>query len=95
MVRMMCAENEKVQATLKIRFLEAVRRGELGTAGEQGVVVTLDDFRDFFPDITSGYVESFLPAATLEPGRTQMTPSKFIFRSQRGVYRVHPDVLNV
>ncbi len=89
---MMCAEDEKAQATLKIRFLTAVCKGELGSVTDEGVVITLDEFRDFFPDITSGYVESFLPAATLEPGRTQMTPSKFIFRSQRGVYRVHPDV---
>ncbi len=89
---MMCAENERVQATLKIRFLTAVCKGELGSVTDQGVVITLDEFRAFFSDITSGYVESFLPAATLEPGRTQMTPSKFIFRSQRGVYRVHPDV---
>ncbi|HED35050.1 MAG TPA: hypothetical protein ENJ08_12700 [Gammaproteobacteria bacterium] len=89
---MMCAEDEKVQATLKIRFLTAVCKGELGSVTDEGVVVTLDEFRVFFSDITSDYVNSFLPAATLEPGRTQMTPSRFIFRLRLGVYLVHPDV---
>jgi len=93
---MMCSGNGKAKQTLKVRFLAAVREGELGTAVDgQGVVVTLNEFRAFFSDITSDYVNSFLPAATLEPGCTQMTPTKFVFRSQRGVYRVHPDVFEL
>ncbi len=78
--------------TLKVRFLAAVRGGELGSVNERGVMVTLEEFRDFFSDITSDYVSSFLPAATLEPGRLQMTRTKFVFRSQAGVYLVHDDV---
>ena len=91
---MMCAEDEKVQATLKIRFLTAVCKGELGSVTDEGIVITIKEFKAFFSDITSNYVDSFLPAATLEPGSTQMTPMKFVFRSQRSVYRVHPDALN-
>jgi len=89
------SRNDNGKLTLKVRFLEAVRLGKLGTAGEYGVVVTLKDFKVFFSDITSDYVNSFLPAATLEPGRTQMTPAKFVFRSRAGVYRVHPDVFEL
>ncbi len=80
--------------TLKVRFLAAVREGELGSVNERGVVVTLKEFRDFFSDITSNYVNSFLPAATLEPGRLQMTRTKFVFRLRPGGYLVHSDVLD-
>ncbi len=79
--------------TLKIRFLEAVRKGKLGRPSELGVVVSLKEFRVFFSDITSDYVNSFLPAATLELGRSQVTHTKFVFRLRLGVYLVHSDVL--
>jgi len=90
---MMCSGQGGDKPALKIRFLEAVRKGKLGRPNELGVVVTRKEFRAFFSDITSDYVNSFLPAATLEPGRSQMTGTKFVFRLQLGVYLVHPDVL--
>jgi len=86
------SENRMGRPSLKTRFLEAVRGGKLGGASELGVVVTIKEFRAFFPDITSDYVNSFLPAATLEPGRTRMTQTKFVFRLRLGVYLVHADV---
>ncbi len=89
---MSCSGNKNAGPTLKIRFLEAVREGKLGSVDERGVVVTLKEFRDFFSDISSDYVNSFLPAATLEPGRLQVTRTKFVFRLHLGVYLVHADV---
>jgi len=60
-----------------------------------GYIKKLDEFRAFFSDITSGYVNSFLLAATLEPERTQMTLVKFVFRLRIGVYLVYPDVFKL
>jgi len=57
------------QKPLKQRFLEAVSRGELGVSEAQGTVVTLKEFKAYFNDITTGYINSFLPASTLEVGR--------------------------
>jgi len=48
---MSCSGNAK--SILKVRFLAAVRQGELGTVNELGVVVGLKEFRAFFSDVTS------------------------------------------
>ncbi len=80
------------KSTLRQRFLKAVRSGQLGTRGGRGIVVTLKEFKIFFPDITSDYISSFLPAATLEVGRLQMTHTKYVIRKALGVYLVHSDV---
>ncbi|HED34299.1 MAG TPA: hypothetical protein ENJ08_08825 [Gammaproteobacteria bacterium] len=91
---MTCSAHESDKPALKVPFLTAVHRGELGTIFDGlGVVITLKAFRAFFSDIRSDYVSSFLPTATLEPSQLQMTPMKFIFRLRPGVYLVHPDVL--
>ncbi|VAW63941.1 hypothetical protein MNBD_GAMMA09-1162 [hydrothermal vent metagenome] len=80
-------------ATLKQRFLAAVMRGELGSLEPQGYIVTLRDFKAYFSDITTQYADSFLPAATIEPGQTTMSHTRFVFRLSRGVYLLHPDVM--
>lgn len=79
--------------TLKQRFLEAVKEGELGTLDDSGVMVTFKEFKSHFPDIKSQYIMSFLPAATIEPGQLSMSHTKFVFRIRKGVYRVHEDAL--
>ncbi len=58
------------------------------------MVVRLEEFKVFFSDITSDYVSSFLPAAALEPGWSQMMYTKFVVRLRPGVYLVHPDVFD-
>jgi hypothetical protein len=78
---------------LKQRFMEAIISGDLGTRDGRGVVFTLREFKDYFSDIETDYINSFLPAATLEPGRVTMTHTKFLFRLRKGVYMVHPDTL--
>ena len=78
---------------LKDRFIEAVINGELGSVEDQGIVFTLKEFKSVFDDIKTDYINSFLPAATIEPGREIMTNTKYLFRISKGVYRVHPDVL--
>jgi len=80
---------------LKDRFIEAVINGELGSVEDQGVVFTLKEFKEIFSDIKTDYINSFLPAATIEPGRENMTSTKYLFRVRKGVYRVHPDLLNL
>ncbi len=78
---------------LKQRFIEAIKKGELGHVGESGVTVTLKEFKAYFSDIKTQYSQSFLPAATIEPGQLSMSHTRFVFRIRKGVYRVHSDAL--
>lgn len=82
-----------MQATLKERFLDAVIDGMLGDWDGQGVIVELKAFKRYFSDINSDYINSFLPAATIEPGRYQANHTKYLFRTRKGVYRIHPEVI--
>jgi len=84
---------ENQQRQLKDRFLDAVKNGELGTIDDQGILLTLQEFRDYFSDIKTQYITSFLPAATIEPGQHTMTRTKFVFRISKGIYRLHQDAL--
>ena len=79
---------------LKERFLEAIQEGQLGHVEDRGVIVTLQEFKSYFTDVQSQYNMSFLPAATIEPGRVTMSHTKFVFRISKGVYLVHEDALN-
>jgi len=80
--------------TLKIRFLEAVSSGDLGEFDDSGVIVTLKQFKSYFKDVKSDYVNSFLPAAVIEAGQHSPSHTKFLFRVRKGVYRVHPDAMD-
>lgn len=80
--------------TLKIRFLEAVSSGELGEVDDSGVIVSLKQFKSYFEDVKSDYVNSFLPAAVIEAGQKSATHTKFLFRVRKGVYRVHDDAMD-
>jgi len=79
---------------LKERFIEAVINGKLDPVEDQGVVFTLKEFKSVFHDIKTDYINSFLPAATIELGRESMTSTKYLFRVSKGGYRVHPDLLD-
>ena len=79
---------------LKERFLIAVVNGEIGRVENSGVIVSLKEFKAHFNDITSDYINSFLPAATIEPGQRSVTNTKYVFRVKKGVYLVHPEVLD-
>lgn len=79
--------------TLKNRFLEAVSSGELGEVDDFGVVVSLKEFKSYFKDVKTDYINSFLPAAVIETGQYSTTHTKYLFRVRKGVYRVHPDAL--
>jgi len=79
--------------SLKYRFLEAVVNGELGSRENSGIIVTLKAFKTYFSDIKTDYVNSFLPAATIETGQRTITHTKFLYRVKKGVYLVHGDVL--
>lgn len=81
--------------SLKERFLEAVRLGKLGKVTEFGTIVTVLEFKAYFKDINRCYVGSFLPAAAIEKGRYKITATRYVFRVSSGVYRVHPDALNL
>lgn len=80
--------------TLKIRFLDAVSKGNLGEVDDFGVVVSLREFKAYFSDVKSDYINSFLPAAVIETGQYTATHTKYLFRIRKGHYRVHPDALN-
>ena len=70
---------------LKDRFIEAIVCGELGSIEDRGIVFTLKEFKSIFVDIKIDYINYFLPAATIEPGRKTMTCTKFLFRVHKGV----------
>jgi len=78
---------------LKERFLNAIISSELGKQSEFGVIVTLKEFKRHFSDIQSAYVNSFLPAAVIEPGQYNISFTRYIFRIKKGLYRVHPQAI--
>lgn len=78
---------------LKLRFLDAVICGELGTVTDRGATVSLKQFKDYFTDIKTQYVSSFLPAAVIETGQFSITHTRFLFRIKKGVYLIHPDAI--
>ncbi|MFK5948012.1 MAG: hypothetical protein QM500_04470 [Methylococcales bacterium] len=84
---------DKSKQPLKKRFLDAVNCGELGTIDEYGVIVTVREFKNYFKDIKTDYIGSFLPAAAIEKGQTSVSHTKYLFHIRKGIYRVHPDVL--
>lgn len=51
--------------------------------------------KKYFSDIKTEYINSFLPAATLEPGQYSMSHTKYLFRVRKGAYLVHPEALKV
>jgi len=89
------AEATQQTRQLKDRFLEAVIKGELGSVENSGTVVTLKEFKAYFSDIKTDYINSFLPAATLEPGQSSASRTKYLFRVRKGAYLVHADALAV
>jgi len=78
---------------LKERFLNAVVSGQLGHNDDYGVVVELKDFKKYFNDIQTQYINSFLPAATIETGQHSISHTKYLFRIGKGLYRVHPEAI--
>lgn len=80
--------------TLKNDFLQAVIDGELGQKTDFGIEVSLHDFRVYFKHIGSGYLTSFLPASVIENGQKSITRTRFLFRIKKGVYRLHPQVID-
>lgn len=80
--------------TLKQRFIEAIIKGELGYVEGENNIVTLKAFRNYFSDIKTQYVLSFMPAATIEPGWGRYSHTKFLYRLRKGVYQVHPQLIN-
>ena len=85
--------NEQSEFPLKDRFLLTVVNGDIGRVENSGVIVSLKEFKAHFNDITSDYINSFLPAATIEPGQRSVTNTKYVSRVKKGVYLVHPEVL--
>lgn len=80
---------------LKVRFFNAVMSGELGACDKRGITITLKEFVNHFTDIEPGYLNCFLPAATIEKGRTAANYTKYLFRVKRGIYRLHPDAIDI
>lgn len=78
---------------LKTRFLSAVVSGELGRLDENGAIVTMREFKQYFADIKTQYSGSFLPSVTIEIGQHTATRTHYVFRVRKGVYRVHPDAI--
>jgi len=79
---------------LKKQFLDAVNSGRLGVVDDTGTIIKLSDFKSYFQnEIITDYINSFLPAATIETGQCSCSHTKYLFRVRKGVYRVHPEAL--
>ena len=80
---------------LKVRFFKAVLSGKLGVNDSNGITVTRKEFINYFSDITLSYVTIFLPASTIDKGRITASQTKFLIRVKPGVYRLHPEAINI
>ena len=78
---------------LKTRFLSAIINGELGTRTEQGMTVSLKQFKRYFHDINPNYISAFLPATVIETGQHHITATRYTYRIRYGVYLIHPDAI--
>jgi len=83
-----------MKRTLKQQFITAINAGELGILNDYGVLVTQKAFSMYFSDVKTQYIYSFLSAATIDKSRSDTTRTKYLFRVKKGVYRVHPDILD-
>jgi len=82
------------EVTIKDKFLDAVINNDIGKDDGFGVVVTLKEFRKHFKDeITSDYINSFLPAAVMDGNQENPSHTKYLKRAKKGIYRVHPDAI--
>lgn len=81
------------EPTLKDRFIEAIKTGQLGTQKPVGTIITLKQFKQHFSEIQTKYISSFLTAATLESGQHTMSHTKFVFRVAKGAYLVYPGLI--
>jgi len=80
--------------TIKEFFLNAVICGEIGKRDAYGVIVESNEFKMHFKNvIKSDYINTFLPAATIEKGRCHASQTKFLFRIKKATYRIHPDAI--
>ena len=57
------------------------------------LIVSLRKFKANCTDIKSDYINSFLPAVTLEPGQRSVSHTIYLFRVKKRVYLVHPEAL--
>ncbi len=81
--------------TLKEQFLSAVAEGKLGSPDPQGgAIVTLQEFKHYFNNVKPSYSSIFLSGSVIETGQYTPTHTRFVFRIAKGVYKVHPAVLN-
>ena len=76
--------------TLRVRFLDAIIDGDLA----HGLVVTRQEFIQFFSDVNADTTGCFLSNSEIVTG-TPHSPmyTHFTLRVSEGVYRVHPGAL--
>ena len=68
---------------------------KIGRVTDDGIIVTLKEFKAHFSYIKTQYIDSYLPSVTFEAGQHTLTHTRFMFRVRKGVYRVHPELLLV
>jgi len=73
----------------KHRIVNAYIQGELSKE------FCIMDVRRLFPLVAYTFITSFLPSATIEPGRTSASHTRFLFRRGKGQYRFHDDALEI
>lgn len=75
--------------SLRERFLDAIIDGKLG----QGIVVTRQQFIQYFKDDTPTFTSVFLSNSEMETGMHSPTYNHFTLRVHKGTYRVHPTAI--
>jgi len=80
---------------LRKRLMQALENGDIGHSTPLGIEFSSAEYILFFDDLNPLYRRAFLPASTIESGRTQATNVKFLYRIRRGHYRLHHDAINI
>ena len=78
---------------LKHLFLNAVYNGDLGACDDLGVIITLSEFIQKFPDIGAENISEFLPTATIDVKQGEGAGNQFLSCISKDVYRVDADVI--
>ena len=90
----MVDKKEEIKKRIRRRFEEEIEKYYLGRP-HQSVSQIYEEFKEYFSDVKTDYINSFLPASTIEPGRSTVSHTRFLFRLRNGVYLVHADAIQV
>lgn len=74
--------------TLRERLLDGVIDGKIG----KGIVVTCQEFNEYFKDENQNYIKVFLANSEVKSGAAHSPSYRHLtIRAENGQYRIHPN----